>query len=83
MTALNLNAMTQEQLIALVQQMQAQPAKKISLKVSDKGGLSVYGLGRFPVTLYRSQWERLLAPDTVKQVNEFIKLNASLLAVKA
>jgi hypothetical protein len=32
-----------------------------SLKVSEKGGLSVYGLGRFPVTLYKEQWTRLLA----------------------
>ena len=34
---------------------------RISLKVSEKGALSVYGLGRFPVTLYREQWEKLLA----------------------
>jgi len=81
MTALNLNAMTQEQLIALVQQMQQQPAKKITLKVSDKGGLSMYGLGRFPVTLYRSQWERLLSEaDTIRA---FIAANDKLLAVKA
>ena len=33
---------------------------QMSLKVSEKGGLSVYGLGRFPVTLYREQWEKLL-----------------------
>lgn len=32
-----------------------------SIKVSEKGGVSVYGLGRFPVTLYKEQWERLLA----------------------
>ena len=32
----------------------------MSLKVSEKGALSVYGLGRFPVTLYREQWEKLL-----------------------
>ena len=83
MTALNLNGMTQAELIALVQQMQAQPAKRITLKVSEKGGLSLYGLGRFPVTLYRSQWERLLAPDTVKQVQDFIAANDKLLAVKA
>lgn len=37
---------------------QGRPA---SLKVSEKGALSVYGLGRFPVTLYREQWEKLLA----------------------
>ena len=38
------------------------PARgQISLKVSEKGALSVYGLGRFPVTLYREQWEKLWA----------------------
>jgi len=36
------------------------PRGQMSLKVSEKGALSVYGLGRFPVTLYREQWERLL-----------------------
>lgn len=81
--SINLNEMTKEQLIALVAQMNAQPAKKITCKVSEKGGLSLYGLGRFPVTLYRSQWERLLAPDTVAQVNAFIAANTALLAVKA
>ena len=34
--------------------------KELSLKVSQKGGVSVYGLGRFPVTLYKEQWEKLL-----------------------
>ena len=33
----------------------------VSMKVSEKGGLSVYGLGRFPVTLYKEQWTKLLA----------------------
>jgi hypothetical protein len=80
MTALN--EMTREQLLALVAQMQAQPPRKISLKVSDKGALSVYGLGRFPVTLYRTQWERLLSPDSVKAIGAFIETNAKLLTVK-
>jgi len=35
-------------------------AKGVSLKVSEKGGLSVYGLGRFPITLYQEQWLKLL-----------------------
>ena len=35
--------------------------KGMTLKVSEKGGMSVYGLGRFPVTLYKEQWEKLLA----------------------
>jgi hypothetical protein len=34
--------------------------KGMTLKVSEKGGVSVYGLGRFPVTLYKEQWEKLL-----------------------
>lgn len=78
----DLTKLSQAELIALVTAMQAAPARKITLKVSEKGGLSCYGLGRFPVTLYRTQWERLLAPDTVKQINEFIKANASLLTTK-
>jgi hypothetical protein len=40
---------------------------RISLKVSEKGGVSVYGLGRFPVTLYKEQWVKLLAmSDDIK-----------------
>ena len=86
MTAINtqaLQGMTQEQLIALVTSMAAQPARKLSMKVTDKGGLSIYGLGRFPTTLYRSQWERLLDTDTVAQIKAFIIANDKLLAVKA
>lgn len=79
----DLSNLSREQLLALVAQMQAAPARKVSFKVTEKGGLSVYGLGRFPTTLYRSQWERLLAPDTVKALNEFIQVNSKLLAVKA
>jgi len=46
---------------------------KLSLKVSEKGALSVYGLGRFPVSLYRGQWERLLAMGD--QIKAFIAQN--------
>jgi hypothetical protein len=35
-------------------------AKGLSMKISEKGGLSIYGLGRFPVTLYKEQWKKLL-----------------------
>lgn len=55
---------------------------RISCKVSEKGALSLYGLGRFPVTLYAGQWERLLAPETVAQVREFIAANGDKLARK-
>jgi hypothetical protein len=84
-TMTDLTKLSQAELIALLQaaQAQAQAPKKITLKVSEKGGLSLYGLGRFPVTLYRSQWERLLTPDTIKQVQDFIKTNSALLTVKA
>jgi hypothetical protein len=42
--------------------------KPIGFKVSEKGALSVYGLGRFPVTLYKGQWERLIAAIPSLQV---------------
>lgn len=79
----NLNTLSQAELIALVQSMAAQPARKLTCKVTEKGGLSVYGLGRFPTTLYRSQWEKLLAKESVDQIAAFIKANDKLLAVKA
>ena len=60
----------------------ARAASALTCKVSEKGGLSVYGLGRWPVTLYRGQWERLLAQDTVTKINDFIKANAASLATK-
>jgi hypothetical protein len=66
-------AKMQEQLEALKAEnalMKAKAAAKVrplSCKVSEKGALSVYGLGRFPVTLYKTQWERLFAfVDTLK-----------------
>ena len=50
------------------------PARgQMSLKVSEKGGLSVYGLGRFPVTLYREQWEKLLG--MADEIRNFISKN--------
>lgn len=52
----------------------------ISMKVSEKGGLSLYGLGRFPVTLYREQWEKLLGVSD--QIREFIRLHDAELKKK-
>jgi hypothetical protein len=45
-------------------------AKGVSLKVSEKGGVSVYGLGRFPITLYKEQWAKLL--DMSDDIRRFI-----------
>ncbi len=54
--------------------------KVLSLKVSQKGGVSVYGLGRFPVTLYKEQWEKLL--DMSDDIRAFIQENESQLKTK-
>lgn len=55
-------------------------AGKVSLKVSEKGAVSVYGMGRFPITLYREQWEKLLAHKG--QIETFIRENARMLSSK-
>ncbi len=51
------------ELEAIIAKNEAKLAKQqtVRLKVSEKGGLSVYGMGRFPVTLYKEQWARLFA----------------------
>jgi hypothetical protein len=55
-------------------------SKGLSLRVSEKGAVSVYGLGRFPVTLYKEQWLRLL--DTSEDIRVFIKQNDAQLKSK-
>jgi hypothetical protein len=55
--------------------------RPVSLKVSEKGGVSVYGLGRFPVTLYKEQWAKLLA--MADEIREFIKEHDAELKAKA
>ncbi len=50
-----------ERLRAENEALKRRTTKGVTLKVSEKGGVSVYGLGRFPVTLYKEQWEKLLA----------------------
>ena len=52
----------------------------VSMKVSEKGGLSVYGLGRFPVTLYQEQWVKLLALS--EDIKQFIAENKDKLKAK-
>jgi hypothetical protein len=53
---------------------------QFSMKVSEKGGVSIYGLGRFPVTLYQEQWGKLL--DHADEIREFIRSNESQLKKK-
>lgn len=65
---------------ALREQVEQRRPGQLRLKVSEKGGLSVYGLGRFPVTLYKEQWIRLL--DQADEIKSFLKANDQLLKAK-
>ena len=55
-------------------------SKGLSLRVSEKGAVSVYGLGRFPVTLYKEQWLRIL--ETADEIRAFIAQNEAQLKSK-
>ena len=69
-----------ERLRAENEALKAKVTRPTSIKVSEKGAVSVYGLGRFPVTLYKEQWLKLLAmADDIKR---FIAENESRLKVK-
>lgn len=75
---------TEQELIRLRAENEALKVLKVAgikgMKVSEKGALSIYGLGRFPVTLYRSQWEALLAK--ADDIRAFIKANEAKLKNK-
>jgi hypothetical protein len=78
---------TPEELQAEIERLRAEneslkkPSRgQMSLKVSEKGALSVYGLGRFPVTLYREQWEKLLGMS--EDIRTFIQTHDSELKKK-
>ena len=64
----------------LEKQVQSRKRGTLDFKVSEKGGVSVYGLGRFPVTLYYEQWIRLL--DQADQIRAFLEDNKSQLKMK-
>lgn len=73
-----------EELKARVQQLESQKGrqrgKELEFRVSEKGGVSVYGLGRFPVTLYYEQWMRLL--EVAPQLQGFLAENKNRLKLK-
>jgi len=60
--------------------LKAKISRPTSIRVSEKGAVSVYGLGRFPVTLYKEQWLKLLA--MVDDIKKFIAENEARLRVK-
>jgi len=92
----NGNAVSLQDLMRQMQAMQAElsatkaelaaaksaPSRKITLKVGEKGTLCVYHGGRYPISLYRSQWERLLPFFKSGEVEAFIETNAALLATR-
>ena len=69
-----------ERLKAENERLKSQRTRAVTLKVSEKGGVSVYGLGRFPVTLYKEQWARVL--DMADDSRAFIKENDAKLKAK-
>jgi hypothetical protein len=75
---------TKEDLMARIAQLEKQlgskQSGKLEFKVGDKGGVSVYGLGRFPVTLYYEQWIRLL--DAAEDLRAFLEASKSRLKLR-
>lgn len=78
---------TEEEMKAEIERLRAENERlkkpvrgQLSLRVSEKGALSVYGMGRFPVTLYREQWEKLLSMSD--EIRQFIEENDHLLKKK-
>ena len=79
-----MSELTREELMAQIAELQKQVGSKrpgrLEFKVSEKGGVSVYGLGRFPVTLYYEQWTRLL--DAADDLRTFLGQNKNKLKLK-
>ena len=69
-----------ERLRAENEALKARGSRGVSLKVSEKGGVSVYGLGRFPVTLYKEQWLKLL--EMGADIRAFIREHETELKAK-
>jgi hypothetical protein len=69
-----------ERLKAENERLKGQRGRPVSLKVSEKGGVSVYGLGRFPVTLYKEQWTKLLV--MADEIRAFLKEHDAELKTK-
>lgn len=78
----DLNTLSADELRKLVLSLQADKAAKISFKVSEKGALSIYGLGRWPITLYKSQFDALFTDENIARARAFRKANDALLKSK-
>jgi hypothetical protein len=71
---------TREELLARIAELERSKSSG-GIKVSAKGGVSVYGLGRFPITLYASQWDTLATK--MPEITAFVDANRDKLATKA
>ena len=79
--------MSEEDLRAELERLKAENEKLknkgvrgLSLKVSEKGAVSLYGVGRFPVTLYKEQWRKILG--MAQEIEDFIQKNEASLKAK-
>ena len=70
--------LSQAELVAMVQQMQAAQARKLQLRVSEKGAIMLLGIRRFPVTFYVKEWQAILG--MAKQIEAFAVANAGKLS---
>ena len=80
MTDLNLASKSKDELLAIIAAMSKASQSRLTLKVSEKGALSLFGMGQWPVTLYKSQWLRLI--DYIPEVQAFISTHADVLKDK-
>jgi len=75
---------TKEELLARIAELEKQagsrPKGSLEFRIGEKGGVSVYGLGRFPVTLYYEQWNRLLG--AAEDIKKFMEENKTRLKLK-
>lgn len=78
MSVLALQGKSNDELLAIIAQMQRNTQRKLTLKVSKAGAISLYGMGRFPVTLYAQQWDKVL--DMAEDIRAFAILNAEVLS---
>jgi hypothetical protein len=69
-----------ERLRAENERLKTKNAGRLSLKVSEKGAVSLYGIGRFPVTLYKEQWAKIIG--MAKEIEEFLLENDHILKTK-
>lgn len=76
----DLTTLSQAELIELISNMAKANRAKLTMKVSEKGALSIYGFGQWPVTLYASQWRRLI--ESIDDVVTFLDTHRAVLAEK-